>query len=322
MSRLAVLCLFFGLLAVASALMMPECNHDGCPALDEDIIQYINSQDFGWKAGRNAKFEGLTRAQAKKFLGTKLQPKGLPTGYESYTEAEVIPASFDSRKNAAWSACKYIGHIRNQEQCGSCWAFGATESFSDRLCIATKAQTNVLLSPEDLVSCDTTNYGCSGGYLVLAWEFMASTGVVTDACFPYGAGSGTAPACTSTCANGQAWTPYLVENSTIVTPATVAAIQTEIMTNGPVEVAFTVYEDFFSYESGVYVHKSGGEAGGHAVKNVGWGVTSDGKNTPYWIIANSWGTKWGQLGGFFWILRGVDECGIESNVVAGLPQSS
>ena len=53
---------------------------------------------------------------------------------------------------------------------------------------------------------------------------------------------------------------------------TVAAIQTEIMTNGPIEVAFDVYQDFFSYESGVYVHKTGSLAGGHAVKMIGWGT--------------------------------------------------
>lgn len=92
----------------------------------------------------------------------------------------------------------------------------------------------------------------------------------------------------------------------------------EIMTNGPVEVAFNVYQDFFSYTSGVYSHKSGGLAGGHAVKAIGWGVEN---GTPYWLIANSWGTSWG-MQGLFKIKRGSNECGIESNVVAGLYDSS
>lgn len=61
------------------------------------------------------------------------------------------------------------------------------------------------------------------------------------------------------------------------------------MTNGPVEVAFTVYADFEQYTGGVYQHVSGEELGGHAVKILGWGV--DG-TTPYWLVANSWNEDW------------------------------
>ncbi|KAH3896885.1 hypothetical protein DPMN_021069 [Dreissena polymorpha] len=86
------------------------------------------------------------------------------------------------------------------------------------------------------------------------------------------------------------------------------------MTNGPVEAAFTVYADFPTYKSGVYQHKSGQMLGGHAIKILGWG-TED--STPYWLVANSWNEDWGDQG-FFKILRGSDECGIESNIVAGM----
>lgn len=66
--------------------------------------------------------------------------------------------------------------------------------------------------------------------------------------------------------------------------------------------------------TGVYQHKSGAPLGGHAIKLLGWG-TEDG--TPYWLVANSWNPDWGDQG-FFKILRGRDECGIESNIVAGM----
>lgn len=62
-------------------------------------------------------------------------------------------------------------------------------------------------------------------------------------------------------------------------------IMAEIMKNGPVEAAFTVYSDFPSYKSGVYQHVSGDQLGGHAIKIIGWGV-EDG--TKYWLVANSW----------------------------------
>ena len=62
------------------------------------------------------------------------------------------------------------------------------------------------------------------------------------------------------------------------------------MTNGPVEVAFNVYEDFTKYKEGVYKHVSGDLLGGHAVKMIGWG-TENGED--YWLIVNSWTTTWG-----------------------------
>ncbi|PIC25506.1 hypothetical protein B9Z55_018410 [Caenorhabditis nigoni] len=96
----------------------------------------------------------------------------------------------------------------------------------------------------------------------------------------------------------------------------VAAIQTEIMTNGPVEGAFTMYEDIYKYKSGVYRHTAGKLLGGHAIKIIGWGTQN---GIPYWLIANSWGTNWGE-NGFFKMRRGVNECGIERAVVAGMPR--
>lgn len=79
---------------------------------------------------------------------------------------------------------------RNQEQCGSCWAFSASEVLSDRLCIATDGKTDLVLSPQYMVSCDTRNYGCDGGYLNLAWNFLVTTGIPSDACVPYTSGDG------------------------------------------------------------------------------------------------------------------------------------
>ena len=70
-------------------------------------------------------------------------------------------------------------------------------------------------------------------------------------------------------------------------------IMTEILNFGPVEAAFTVYADFPSYKSGVYQHVTGSALGGHAIKILGWGV-EDG--TPYWLVANSWNTDWGDKG--------------------------
>ncbi|KJE90676.1 cathepsin B [Capsaspora owczarzaki ATCC 30864] len=295
---------FLGLVAVASAEFI----------LQQEMIDQINNANVGWTAGVNPRFAGKTREDIKGLLGTKLLPKG--TKLREFpvvdTIVDAIPTSFDARTQ--WPAS--IHPIRDQQQCGSCWAFGATEALSDRLAIASNNSINVVLSPQDLVSCDSTDYGCDGGYPINAWHYMQSLGVVTDTCYPYTSGNGDSGTCqitgkkTPACATAtfyKAKTAYQVANN-------MAAIQSEILANGPVEAAFSVYDDFFSYTSGVYSHQSGALDGGHAVKIVGWGV--DG-TTPYWIVANSWGTSWGQAG-FFWIKRGNDECGIEDGIVAGL----
>ena len=96
----------------------------------------------------------------------------------------------------------------------------------------------------------------------------------------------------------------------------VKQIQMELMTNGPTEMTFYVYEDFLHYKTGVYQHTAGKGIGGHAVRLLGWGEE---QGTPYWLLANSWGKKWGD-GGTFKILRGSDHCGIEGGVVAGIPR--
>jgi len=138
----------------------------------------------------------------------------------------------------------------------------------------------------------------------------------------------------------------------------VEQIQVEILQNGPVSTGFTVYEDFMNnFGSSFSVGGLGGQnyTGGpplgssptsliykwdgvsqstgtaHAVVIIGWGVYQD---VAFWIVRNSWSVEWGtsgdthgpgglpsQLkgGGYFWFVRGVNDCGIESNVVAGLP---
>jgi cathepsin B len=93
----------------------------------------------------------------------------------------------------------------------------------------------------------------------------------------------------------------------------------EIMSYGPVTAGFNVYSDWIHYPDGtssnqVYRPQGGTEMGGHAIRIVGWGVASDG--TKYWLVANSFGKKWG-LEGWFKIERGIGAAGIEQSVVAG-----
>merc|ERR1719199_377944 len=99
-------------------------------------------------------------------------------------------------------------------------AIPATEALSDRLCIASKGSVDVVLSPQDLVSCDHTckfaifgcDKGCQGGVPDNAWKYMTKTGVVSDECMPYTAMNGTDGQCMSTCADGSTFKKYHAKN--------------------------------------------------------------------------------------------------------------
>lgn len=242
-------------------------------------------------------FQGMSAAQRKALCGTILENTNeLPT----YVNNNAAAQAFDSRTQ--WPG--KIGAIRDQQQCGSCWAFGASEAFADRYAIATG---NVLVfSPEELVECDKGEFACQGGYINKANQFLVSHGIVTDSCSPYVSGAGSAPSCSSTCHDG---TPKTYTKGKAVQSASgKTSVQNLIAASGPVETGFTVYSDFFAYKAGIYHHVTGGQEGGHAVKIIGWGNQS---GTDYWVVANSWGTGWGEKG-FFNIKMG--DCGIDQQV--------
>jgi len=294
---------FLCVVAAVSALNLDA------PVLDDSMINEINSANGAtWTAGRNPVFEGMTLREARKMLGGLMSSSHL-----ARNTFLAAPGNDESDARDTWPECAdRIGNILDQGHCGSCWAFAASEVASDRTCIATAGATNLQLSAQDMVSCDTGDFGCNGGYLDVSMQFLVDTGIRSEACVPYESGDGSEPSCAGDCTvAGEDNTFYHL--SSAYDCAGEAAIKNEIETLGPVDVGFYVYQDFFSYTSGVYSHQSGSLAGGHAVKIIGYGE-EDG--TPFWQVANSWGSTWG-MDGFFRILRGTDECSIESQCVTG-----
>lgn len=297
--------------------------------LQDSIIKEINDNpNAGWTAARNDRFSNFTVGQFRNILGVKPTPKQQlsSTPVITHPKSLTIPKSFDARTK--WSQCSTISRILDQGHCGSCWAFGAVESLSDRFCI--HFNKNISLSVNDLLSCCgfLCGSGCDGGYPISAWRYLVHHGVVTEECDPYFDDIGCShpgcepgfptPKCARKCVDkNQFWknSKHYSQNAYRI-KSDPHSIMAEVYNNGPVEVAFTVYEDFAHYKSGVYKHITGEQMGGHAVKLIGWGTSDDGDD--YWLLANQWNRSWGD-DGYFKIRRGTNECGIEEDVVAGLP---
>lgn len=312
------------------------------PAVNQTEIDLINAQNSTWTAGVNSFMVGKSWDDVQQLCGThvddytwlesvEIEPN-VDFDADVFTPIMVhdsditIPVSFDARER--WP--NNIHPIRNQQKCGSCWAFSAAEVLTDRFSIASNGRVQTVLSPEDLVSCDTTNMGCGGGQLFTAWKYMADTGIVSDACFPYSSGNGTTTPCVHTCADTESFTASKHKAKTYYRLISIENIQRDILLHGPVQTGFRVYKSFMSYKSGIYQRSWWNFLdpimGGHAVKIVGWGTDENkkdrhGRPTDYWIVANSWDTTWGE-DGYFKIKKGVNMCGIENGVYAGLPDYS
>lgn len=259
---------------------------------------------------------------------------------------EDLPVYYDSRQ--AYPYCESLKGIRDQANCGSCWAFAVAEVISDRICIFSKGYKQPRISPLHFMTCCSTcifeeKNSCLGGFLQGGFAYWESNGVPTGGsyndkttCKPY-----TLPPCDhyssslkyGPCSfnlNEPAQCDYFCQPeypkpfdsdlyfalSVYQIANTEKAIMTEIYENGPVAGYYQLYEDFYSYKNGIYIHQRGSNTGGHAIKIIGWGIEN---GVKYWIVANSWNENWGE-DGFFRILRGINHCGIEEQIVSGIPK--
>lgn len=240
-----------------------------------------------------------------------------------------IPASYDPRNI---SGVDFTTMNRNQHipgYCGSCWAHATTSALSDRIKLVRNAAfPDVQLSPQVIVNCVTANNsnGCYGGEPLAVWEWVHQNGVTDDSCMNYLAKKESCEPI-NICRNcdpdnGCSAVPNpkrysVTEYGPLSGEDTMLA---EISSRGPVSCSVAVTDDFEAYSSGIFVDKTGATSQDHEISVVGFGV-DPASGVKYWIGRNSWGTYWGEHG-WFRIIRGINNLGIESNCSFGVPSLS
>ena len=263
-----------------------------------------------------------TLAELELAFGVLEAPKPHPPHLALRHEAAApgkYPVNLDLRETVP----ECVGPVRDQQKCGSCWAFASVEAVGDRVCIATNGTDRPILSPLDLIACDRgcegfirrkCNMGCQGGFPAMAYEFMQKKGVHSDQCLPYDLHHQLL--CPMHCLD-EGHTPFRDDKAYKIAHVNklngYEIIVKELNEYGPVTAIFTVCQDFMSYESGIYTHVGGKKIGYHAIKIIGYGRTEDG--TEYYICQNSWGETWGE-NGFFRIKR--DEGGMGLGAFSGV----
>jgi len=233
----------------------------------------------------------------------EMRMQTLSDNFVSDLSLSALPQSVD------WRTVGAVTPVKNQGQCGSCWAFSTTGSVEGANFIATK--NLVPLSEQQLVDCSSSygNNGCNGGLMDYGFQYIRDKGICSEASYPYTAVTGT---CQTTCK--PVIPPATVTGYTDVPANNMNALQ-EAVAMQPVSVAIEADQQVFQFYSGGVLTGTCGTNLDHGVLVVGYDTAS---NPPYWIVKNSWGASWGESGYIrIAMTSGTGLCGI--NMMASYP---
>ncbi|XP_031504445.1 ervatamin-B-like [Nymphaea colorata] len=269
-----------------------------------EYIDLVNAQnrsyklEANWLADRTEEefgaFSGGFRPSSYK--GNNKRSTSGSTSSFRYSGVRNVPMSVDWRKRGA------VTRVKNQgDHCGCCWAFSAVAAMEGIIKI--NSGDLIDLSVQQLVDCDFYDYGCRGGQMRNAFEYVQENhGLTVELAYPY---RGVDEPCREPSPKNASILGYedVPENNEQALLQAVA--------NQPVSVAIDANSrDFRFYSSGIFTGECGTTLN-HGVAAIGYGVGRNGMR--YWIVKNSWGTRWGE-NGYVRMQRDVEEeeglCGI------------
>jgi len=263
-------------------------------------IKEHNSRNATFTLEHN-QFSYYTEDEFRELMGTR--PPPLEKGFKALKHTALF--SKDSLPdNVDWVSKGAVTHIRNQGQCGSCWAFATAGALEGAHFIKTK--TSVDLSEQELLDCDTVDAGCQGGWMDNAYQWIEDNGgLCKEDDYPYVQRQ-------QRCKKNRC---DPVASTKVVKWVDIQNDESALMdavAQRPVAAAIEASTFGFQfYKDGVYQGECTDKVD-HGVLIVGYG-TQDG--VDYWKVKNSWGETWGKEG-YLYIQRGVPgtgKCGLASN---------
>jgi cathepsin F len=258
-----------------------------------DKIQQLNEESNGGAVFAINKFADLTADEFTQYKGYSPVAHVVKRDYE-LPQVEA-PATFD------WEPTGKVTPVKNQEQCGSCWAFSATENIESVWMIAKGITKDNFkpLAPQQIVDCDKQDGGCNGGDTPTAYEYVIKAGGQdTEASYPYKAVN---QACQFKAADVEvkisSW-KYVGRNSE-------PEMLTGVATVSPLSICVDA-EPWQFYSGGIMTASQCGTSLDHCVQITAYDTSSA---TPYWNVRNSWGADWGEKG-FIRLQYGHNTCGV------------
>jgi C1A family cysteine protease len=234
----------------------------------------------------------------EEFRASKLGFKNVDNSLLRSQNAEELVSSTPLAASVDWRTKGIVTPVKDQGQCGSCWAFSTTGSVEGA--VAQKTGNLVSLSEQQLVDCSTAqgNQGCNGGLMDYGFQYIISNkGITSEASYPYKGVDGT-------CSKGKAVAATITSFKDI--PAGDENSLLTAVAKQPVSVAIEADQLAFQFYSKGILSSGCGKNLDHGVLAVGYGTEG---STDYWIVKNSWGASWGESG-YIRIKRGLDLCGI------------
>ncbi len=285
-------------------------------------VNNVNAQSLSWELEMN-RFGGLSPSNFDSSW----------KGYRPSTSPPVIEYHLTDHKSYLdridWRSTPLVGKVKDQKQCGSCWAFSAVASLEGQ--VAKQENKSISLSEQDMVDCvknipssDGSSVccdGCEGGEMYSVYQYLANSQDGKDDLeeqYRYTAKDGI-------CSPVKSKSPgSSVKSFITIEKGDEKAMMDAVARVGPLSVGVDANTDWQLYKKGIYAPNSTQCSSDpmdqdHGVAVVGYGSSvlcnvSSCKSLDYWIIRNSWGESWGEKG-YMRLLRGTNACGVANSAI-------